>query len=203
MTEQQTPAEPWAQIFGPATESASQAIGVWTHGRVGLTLDEVRRTSLEEVSSILPQADVLSTIVVLAVAGSSSGQLILVFDDEHARRLIECLLHRPGKPANEWTPLEWSALSETGNVFASAYLNAMTKLTGQRFLPSPPQTFCDYAGSVLEQAVLSQAASTDDVLLCRTTMASASDAIHFLSLFVPSLELLALLRESFVACEAP
>jgi chemotaxis protein CheC len=188
--------EPWPQIFGPATESASNAMRVWTHGRVSVTLDEVRLATLEEVSSILPNCDVVSTTVVVSIAGPASGQIILIFDELNLTRLVECLFPGQTLPTNSWSLLEWSALSETGNVFASAYLNAMSRLTKQRLLPMPPQTVCDYATSVLQQAVLSQAASADNVLFCRTTMASDNDAIHFLSLFVPSPELLDLLRNS-------
>ena len=186
----------WEQVFTPAIEKASAAMSAWTHGEVTLALDEVCEAAVEDVALTLGLTDELSTLVMLAVGGDLGGQLILMFDRANACRLIEALLSRPVDADAVWGELEISALQETGNILGSAYLNAMTSLTGRRFWPSPPLVTEDYAMSVVQQAVMSQAMTEDRVLLCRTRFLRRGQRVEWNLIFVPSPELLELLRET-------
>lgn len=186
----------WELIFAPAIEKASSAMSAWTNGEVSLALDEVREVAVEEVAEALDLSDELSTMVMLAVGGAMGGQLILTFDRENACRLIGSLLNRDVELDQEWGELETSALQETGNILSSAYLNAITALTGRRFWPSPPLVTEDYAMSVVEQAVMTQAVTEDRVLLCRTRFSRLGKQVEWNVIFVPSPELLQLLRDT-------
>ena len=186
----------WELIFAPAIENASSAMSAWTSGQVSLTLDEVREVAVEEVAEALELTDELSTLVMLAVGGTMGGQLILSFDRDNACRLIASLLNRDVEFDREWGVLEISALQETGNILSSAYLNAITALTGRRFWPSPPLVTEDYAMSVVEQAVMTQALTEDRVLLCRTRFSRLGERVEWNLIFVPSPELLQLIRET-------
>ena len=135
-------------------------------------------------------------MVMLAVGGAMGGQLILTFDRENACRLIGSLLNRDVELDQEWGELETSALQETGNILSSAYLNSITALTGRRFWPSPPLVTEDYAMSVVEQAVMTQAVTEDRVLLCRTRFSRLGKRVEWNVIFVPSPELLQLLRDT-------
>lgn len=186
----------WELIFAPAIENASSAMSAWTSGQVSLTLDEVREVAVEEVAEALELTDELSTLVMLAVGGTMGGQLILSFDRDNACRLIASLLNRDVEFDREWGVLEISALQETGNILSSAYLNAITALTGRRFWPSPPMVTEDYAMSAVSQAVMTQALTEDRVLLCRTRFSRLGERVEWNLIFVPSPELLQLLRET-------
>jgi chemotaxis protein CheC len=185
----------WESIFAPAIENASSAMSAWTNSEVSLALDEVREVAVEEVAEALELSDELSTIVMLAVGGAMGGQLFLTFDRENACRLIGSLLNRDVEFDQTWGELETSALQETGNILSSAYLNAITALTGRRFWPSPPLVTEDYAMSVVEQAVMMQALAEDRILLCRTRFSRLGKQVEWNLIFVPSPELLQLLRE--------
>ncbi len=186
----------WHNVFGPATESASTAMKAWTNGQVVLSLSEVQEVPLEEVSVVLELGDSMSTMVVVDVVGAFGAQLILQFDEEGARQLVACLLSRAVGPMNTWAQLEISALAETGNILASAYLNQITLLTGHRVMPSPPFVIQDFAAGVLESAVIAQAISGETILLCRTTFQLRGEPIEWNVFFVPSSELLKTLGES-------
>ncbi|MBL9163038.1 MAG: chemotaxis protein CheC [Planctomycetaceae bacterium] len=185
----------WELIFAPAIENASAAMSAWTNGDVSLALDEVREVEVEEVAAALDLTDELSTMVLLGIGGAMGGQLILSFDRDNACRLIASLLNREVDRDESWNELEISALQETGNILSSAYLNAITALTGRRLWPSPPSVTEDYAMSVVGQAVMTQALTEDRVLLCRTRFSRLGQRVEWNLIFVPSPELLQLLRE--------
>ncbi len=185
----------WEAIFGPATHRASDAMSQWTNGHVVLSLDEVREVPLEEIGPMLQLEDRLSDLVLLEVVGTLGGQLILAFDDYNASHLVASLLNRPLTTPEKWGELEASALRETGNILGSAYLNSITALTGQQLMPSPPRVIRDYAMSVIQQAVLSQAVCDDRVLLARTRFLRQGAHVEWNMIFVPSPEMLQLLRQ--------
>ncbi len=100
----------WETIFHEATRHASQAMSRWTSGQIVLSLDEVCEVPLEDVGDRLGIGDTLSNIVILEVAESPSGQLILVFDNDNASQLVGALLNRPAIDSDSWGELESSAL---------------------------------------------------------------------------------------------
>lgn len=177
------------QLFATATQDASAAMSRWTNGLITLTLDEVRELPLESACLELDLGDDLLTMVVLSLDGFGGAQMILTFDEENGRRLAASLLRRPINDEPEWSELERSALTETGNILSCAYLNALTRLLGTELVPSPPYFMQDYGASVLEQALLTQAAASDTVLVAQTRFERAGQELNWNVLFVPSPEL--------------
>ena len=85
--------------------------------------------------------------------------------------------------------MEQSALNETGNILGCAYVNAITRLIDYPLTPSTPHFIVDYGASVLEQALLGQAASTDTVLIGRTRFQNKDKELSWWLLFVPTVAL--------------
>ncbi|MCC7474206.1 MAG: chemotaxis protein CheC [Pirellulales bacterium] len=186
----------WKAFFATATEEASTALAVWTHGDVVLSVDEISETSLSEVALSLRLSEELVTLVRFGIDGDYGGQLLLSFDDDNARSLIQSLLRRPASNGGHWSPLELSALAETGNILASIYMNHLTELTGTRLWPTPPDVMRDYAMSVVQQAVLSQAQCEDRVMLCKTRFECMGQDVEWSLVLIPSPELMQVIERS-------
>lgn len=177
------------QVFATATQDASDAMGRWTNGLITLTLDEVCEIAMADVASSLEIGEERLTMVVLTLAGELGGTMILTFDDVNGRRLVATLLDRPPGASEEWTDLEQSALNETGNILSCAYMNALTRLIDAQLVPSPPYFVQDYGASVLQQALLEQAAECDSVTICRTGFHRDGQDLNWNVIFVPSIGL--------------
>lgn len=173
-------------VLSSATNHASAAMCRWVDGIITLTLDEVTEVPLEHVSESLGIGDEVVTTVALTLDGAESGQLLLMFDDANGRQLAASLLQRDICTTPEWTELEKSALNETGNILGCAYMNALTKLIDIELVPSTPYFLQDFAASVLQQALMSQAISMDNVLICNTRFHRNGEDLHWNVLFVPS-----------------
>ncbi|MCC6124663.1 MAG: chemotaxis protein [Pirellulales bacterium] len=158
----------------------------WTDGLITLTLDEVREIPLEEVTEELNLGDELLTMVVLSLDGDIGGEMILTFDELNGRELAASLLGRPVGANPQWTELEKSALTETGNILGCAYVNAITRLIDHELVPSAPYFIQDFGASVLQQALMAQALTSDKVLICRTGFHKAGAELNWRVLFVPT-----------------
>jgi chemotaxis protein CheC len=173
-------------LFASATHDASAAMCRWTDGLITLTLDEVREIPLEEVTIELDLGDDLLTMVVLSLEGNIGGEMILTFDEVNGRQLAASLLGRPVGENPRWSDLEKSALTETGNILGCAYVNAITRLIDHELVPSAPYFIQDYGASVLQQALMAQALTSDEVLICRTGFHKEGAELNWRVLFVPT-----------------
>jgi len=173
------------QAFATATQHASMAMCQWTRGSVSLELDRLHTAPLEEAMGLFTDCMDLMVMIVLAVKGTDASQLILSFDESRGRQLAANLLQREVPADAEWTELEKSALMETGNILASAYLNELTRLAGRQLLPAPPVFVQDYGTSVLEQALMVQACVSDEVMISSTRFVFDAKAVDWNVLFLP------------------
>jgi chemotaxis protein CheC len=173
-------------VLGAATNHASAAMCRWVGGMITLTLDEVAEVPLEEVLGRLHIGDELVTAVVLTLDGNEGGTLVLMFDEDSGRHLAASLLRRDVSIEPEWTELEISALNETSNILGCAYMNALTKMLDAELVPSIPYFLRDYGASVLEQALMAQAISMDQVLICNTKFQRGGEDLNWNVIFVPS-----------------
>jgi len=125
-------------------------------------------------------------MVVLTLQGEMGGNLILFFDDPNGRQLAASLLGRDVETTGEWSELEKSALTETGNILGCAYVNALTRLIGRDLVPSAPYFLQDFGISILEQAVMAQAMTSDTLLLCNIGFHRRDEALDWRVVFVPT-----------------
>jgi len=174
------------ELFASATHDASAAMCRWTNGLITVTLDQVREIALEEVSTELKIGDELLTMVVLTIGGEVGGNLILLFDNVNGRQLAASLLGREPGTEPEWSELEKSALTETGNILGCAYVNALTRLIGADLMPSAPYFIQDYGASVVQQAVMTQALTSDHLLLCQIGFRRKDEQLDWRVVFVPT-----------------
>jgi chemotaxis protein CheC len=158
----------------------------WTDGLITVTLDEVRQIALEDVSAALDMGDELLTMVVLTIEGELGGNILLAFDDLSGRQLAALLLQRPVASDLEWSDLEKSALTETGNILGCAYVNALSRLIGTNLSPSPPYFIQDYGASVVQQAAMTQAATSDTLLLCEIDFRRQNEELDWRVVFIPT-----------------
>ena len=174
-----------AGILKAATVHASTAMNQWTGGQASMSVDQVIETPLEEATAELDLGMDLLTMVVLGVDGQYGGQLILAFDEVNGRKLAAALLNREVPDEPEWTAIEQSAIMETGNIMGSAYLNEMTRLLGAELKPSAPYFVQDFGASVLQQALMVQAAECESVLICKTHFEFNNQQVNWHVFFVP------------------
>jgi chemotaxis protein CheC len=177
------------QLFASATHDASAAMCCWTNSLITLTLDEVCELPLADACLEMSLGDERLTMVVLVLEGEIGGAMLLTFREEDGRRLAAALLQTEPGTGPEWNDMETSALNETGNILGCAYMNAITRLIDRQLIPSVPYFVQDYAASVLQQAIVTQASGRDTVLICRTGFHCEDENLSWRVLFIPSVAL--------------
>jgi chemotaxis protein CheC len=183
------------RLFAAATRDAAEAMRRWIGHAVRLTLEEVRQLPLDDACAALEVGAETMTTVVLTIEGEYGGVLLLLFDDDNGRRLADSLLGKTPDGA-EWTELERSALTETGNIFGCAYFGEIARLIDRPLMPTPPMFVRDYGASVLQQALAEHAAS-DEMLVCRTRFRHEEVDLSWLLVFIPTVSLCEAMEKAF------
>ncbi len=191
------------ELFASATHDASAAMCRWTDGIITVALDEVKQVALEDVAIELAVGDEPLTMVVMTLNGQCGGSIILMFDELNGRQLAASLLGHEAGTEPEWSELEKSALMETGNILGCAYVNALTRLVGMDLLPSPPYFIQDFGASVLQQALMTQAETSDRLLLCDIGFRRQGEVLDWRVVFVPTPGLQESLERSLHAAPQP
>jgi chemotaxis protein CheC len=85
--------------------------------------------------------------------------------------------------------LQQSALIETANIIGCAYLNTVARPVSRAatssIMPSPPWFIRDYAATVMESIIMTQAASTETVFLSHSDFSIEGSPVKCSLLFVP------------------
>lgn len=202
-------------IFERGAESASQALSKWLAQEVRLTISEVEQVDLARAAEVLgPQEDLLAGCA-MGLSGPLGGQILLVFQERAGLALVDLLLHQPAGTTTDWGELEQSALQETTNIVGCAYLNALAahlpgKLSGSgaggdELVPTPPTFLREFAGSLIEFALMEQAIEFDQVLLVQTSFSSGGEGLDLggTLLFIPDRASLHALARALSELEAP
>lgn len=180
-------------IFDRGAEGASLALSKWLSREVRLAISDVELVELERAGELLGPPDSLVAACVMGLTGRLSGSILLVFEDRSGLAMVDLLLHQPIGTTGSWGELEQSAAKETTNIIGCAYVNALAAhLPGGddagELVPTPPTFLHEFAGSLLEFALMEQAVERDKLLLIRSEFSGGPDLpqLNWTLLLVPS-----------------
>jgi chemotaxis protein CheC len=191
-------------VFERGADGASHALSKWLGQEVKLTVSKVDLTELEQATELLGPAEALVVACTMGLTGALSGLILLVFEDRAGLALVDMLTHQPLGTTTSWGELEQSAVRETTNIVGCAYVSALavhlpsitskttTFIDGSQaegdLVPTPPTFTREFAGSLLQFALMEQAMELDQILLIHSQFAAANHRLNlnWTLLFTPS-----------------
>jgi chemotaxis protein CheC len=137
----------------------------------------------------------------LAFEGDITGYILACFEMSGAATLVEALMGEPPEVGVPFDEVQVSALAETGNIIASAFLAPLEELCGCVALPKPPYVAIERCGAVVTAAVMPVLDAGCEILVVDADIVSqdgqgAGAACRLL--FLPSPESFQRLQAAFV-----
>jgi chemotaxis protein CheC len=148
-------------------ESASASLSKWLGRPARIAVSGVCLGDLAEAVEALGPSDSLIAACGMGLEGGVSGTVLLGFGGESALGMVDALLGQEAGTAREWGELERSAAQETANIVVCAFVNALAWSIEHRapLVPGPPEFRLDFAGSLLQFALMDQASGSDRIVL--------------------------------------
>ncbi|MBI4726020.1 chemotaxis protein CheC [candidate division TA06 bacterium] len=147
---------------------AATALSELTGEKVMVNVPVIRINPIEEVFSLVAKPNEVVASVLIYFLGDMTGRTLLLFPQEAAWHLTDCLMRQPLGTTKKFGELEESALKELSNVLTCAYMNSLGDLLGLVVVPSVPSMAVDMASAVLETVSL-EFSSDKDMVVCIET----------------------------------
>jgi chemotaxis protein CheC len=128
---------------------AATALSTMTGTRIMISVPTITVCPLTELAPMIAEANESVALVPMEMTGSLTGHTILAFPLPTAHRLAALMLRREPLAGDSLSELESSALTETGNILAGTYMNALSDFMRMTLLPSPPSLTVGPAREVL------------------------------------------------------
>lgn len=194
------------RAFHEGSAEASQALATWVGKPSVVEIDAIEQLPIAEAGELLGASDELICFCSTTVQGPLSGEMIFGFDDQGGFALADLILSQPPGTTTEWTELAQSAAMETTNILCCAYLNALSRQLSaasgsSELLPTPPRFSREFAGSLMQFAIMGQAMTSDHVVAVRTRFEIDGTPCHWSLLLVPDMETIASLPRLLITDE--
>jgi chemotaxis protein CheC len=166
---------------------AVTALAEMTGTTIEIDIPSVEVVSLQDVGEKIELEKIVAGDFV-KLEGGLSGYLLVLFPESSAFLLVDALLgKKPGATKGIETEMDESALTEAGNILASAFCSAIADLLQFTLMPTPPSFAFDMAGALVENALLAVAHEhgTEHIILCRCDFPEGKNDIYGYILLFP------------------
>jgi chemotaxis protein CheC len=148
-------------------KSAADSLSKMINKDVQIQTLAVRSLPLEEVPHVIGSPEELVTTVIMQVSGEATGDIILIYPKQSALNVADFLAKRELGKTSQLSALDKSAIKESGNVIAGAFLSIISDQLSINMLESVP----DIATDMLK--------ATTDFVLTQFANRGVSEAVAF------------------------
>lgn len=151
---------------GNATTALSQIMNM----KIDMGVPKVALVPLNEIAGIIGSEEMVICGILLGMQDDVNGTIMFLLNEESARTIVSSLMGTAPATLAEFGEMEYSALSEMGNIIAGAYLSALSSLTNLTITASVPALTVDMAGAILSVPAIEYGKLGDKVLFIETEL---------------------------------
>jgi chemotaxis protein CheC len=168
------------ELANIASGNAATALAQMLAREVDLNVPRVLALPLPDAVEACGSPEEATVSVVIPLDGDVTGVVLLLIEPEGAEALCKLL------GVDAWDEIGESALREIGNILGTSCLNALASMTGLHLEPRPPHLTTDMLGAIVSSLALSQAASTELVLVLDSELAIADEPCSISFVLLPT-----------------
>lgn len=165
---------------------AATALSQLIKKKVMISVPEVKVIKTQEIDSLLGDPNTLVAGVIMNVLGDITSKILLLLTRESALNLVDLLLQKPAGSTKVLSEVGNSAIKETGNILAGAYMNSLNEFLGLMLLPSVPNLVFDMASAIFSSLADGFDGMSSHILSIETQFSEANEkAIKGYLLLIP------------------
>lgn len=167
---------------------AATALSLLLDKPVDMNVPTVSLVPFEEVADKVGGAEQVVIAVYLRVEGDAPGHMFFLIQEDSARKMLRNLLSIEHREEIGYTEMEFSALSEIGNILAGSYLSSLADFTQLSMGPTVPSVAIDMAGAVLSYGLMLYGEMGDSALLIDTKFLEGHEEVEGFFFLIPDPE---------------
>ncbi|ACD22892.1 chemotaxis protein CheC [Clostridium botulinum] len=139
--------------------NAATALSVMISEKIDMTVPSVNIVKLEDIIELNSEEEVAG--IVIRVLGDISGNILLIFNANRAKAMIERLAGCEEAITSE---LGKSVLCEITNIITGSYMNAIAQFTNLKIIPSVPAVAYDMISAILTTTFIESCQYEENIL---------------------------------------
>ncbi|WP_435921226.1 chemotaxis protein CheC [Paenibacillus sp. DYY-L-2] len=155
---------------------------------IDMAVPKVQMLPFEAIAERVGGAEAIVLAVFLRVEGDTPSNLFFIMSPEAAKKLLHRLAGLKVESEESFSEMEWSALSEIGNILAGSYISSLADFTNLSMAPSVPALALDMAGAILSYGLLQFGEMGDSALLIDTTFIEGQHEVEGQFFLIPDPE---------------
>ncbi|HEY8889422.1 MAG TPA: chemotaxis protein CheC [Clostridium sp.] len=161
--------------------NAATALSDLLNEKVDMSVPKVSIVPFDDIFSKIGVEEVVVGVIV-RVLGDIPGNILFTLEKDVALNIISRLI---GEQQEQITELGSSALGEIGNIIASSFMNAISKLTNLEVRPSVPAVTLDMMAAILSTTYIESGQFDEYVLDLETNFLQENQKIRGHFYYVP------------------
>ncbi|MCL2874100.1 MAG: chemotaxis protein CheC [Defluviitaleaceae bacterium] len=167
--------------------NAVTALSSLLNRRVKMSVPVVNMLDFKDVSNCIGGAENIIAGVLVGLSGDINGIMMFIVDEDIAHRFVDMLLGKPTEPHDGFSEIEYSALTEVGNILTSSYLSSLASLTRTTINQSVPQLSIDMANAILSVPAIEFGKVGDKVLFIESVFETDTENVSGYFILVPDM----------------
>ncbi|WP_223066850.1 chemotaxis protein CheC [Paenibacillus caui] len=152
---------------------------------IDMAVPKVQLLPFGEIADSVGGAENIVVAVFFRVEGDVPGNLFFILSPEAAKKLLGRLAAIEIAEGDSFSEMEWSAISEIGNILAGSYLSSLADFTQLSMSPTVPAIAMDMAGAILSYGLLQFGQMGNDALLIDTTFIEGKHEVEGQFFLIP------------------
>ncbi|UVI32520.1 chemotaxis protein CheC [Paenibacillus spongiae] len=161
--------------------NAATALSCLLDKPVDMKVPTVSLIPFEQVADKVGGFEQVVVAIYLRVEGDAPGNMFFLIHEDSAKKLLKNLLSIDVQEDASYSEMEFSALSEIGNILAGSYLSSLADFTRLSMSPTVPAIAVDMAGAILSYGLMQYGEMGDSALLIDTKFMEDRESLegHF------------------------
>lgn len=167
--------------------NATTALSKLMNMKIDMSVPKVALVPITDIAGIIGAEDMPVVGILLGLQEDVQGTMMYLTTEDAANVMVNVLLGKDENSKEPFGELEYSVISEIGNIIAGAYLSALSTLTNLTVTASVPAMTIDMAGAILSVPAIEYGRIGDKVLFIETQLGEDSILKGYI-VMVPELE---------------
>ncbi len=178
---------------------AATAISGMVKRKMTMSIPNIKLVPIGQVSAVIGNPEMLVAGVYCKIMGGVSGGFLLMFPRESAFGLCDILLSKERGTTKLLDEIDKSALQETGNIIAGAFVSVLAKVMRRNLFISVPKFAFDMAGAIIDFILIELAEAADQAVVLEIVFSDVPQTISGKFFILPDPGSLKLLLEAVSA----
>lgn len=163
------------EVANIGTGNAATSLSSLINKRISMEVPTVKMPEFNNIADIIGGSEALICGLLVGVSGDVNGMMMYLMTEESACKLAKEITGNEKKNFSEFEEIDYSMLTEIGNILTSSYLTALSQLMDYKINQSVPSLSIDMAGAILSVPAIEFGRIADRVLFIESTFKEISD----------------------------